>query len=119
MDTTATDSHEPSLAALHNAIPFTNHDGLFPNMTPAFGNYAAGHEDEIFRLIGDAVIVVNADATIGRINPAALEMTGYEEHELAGKSVEVLSRNKRLFEKLFEKKFKTNESRGRVETYCQ
>src|SRR5262249_23739297 len=71
----------------------------------------------IFNSLGDAVVVVDRDATIVRVNLAALKLTGYAESELLGRPVARLTANKRLVSKLFKKAFGDGVS-GRFETTC-
>jgi PAS domain S-box-containing protein len=74
--------------------------------------------DSIFNSVNDAILVINPDATIDRVNPATLELTGFSEDELIGRSVEVLTRNKRLFEKIFANTLKINGLSNRLEMFC-
>lgn len=47
----------------------------------------------------DFVVVVDMDLTIRRVNPAALKLNGYEEHELIGQSVNMLMADRTFNEK--------------------
>ena len=74
--------------------------------------------DSILRSIKDAVLVVNADTTIERVNPATLQLTGFAEHELVGQPIEILSRHKRLFGKILAKTITSDGNARRLETSC-
>jgi diguanylate cyclase (GGDEF)-like protein/PAS domain S-box-containing protein len=74
--------------------------------------------DSIFNSIGDAILVVGHDATIVRINPATLELTGFSEDELIGKPIEVLSRNSGVFDKILRRMIERNSFAKRLETSC-
>lgn len=41
--------------------------------------------DNILRSMADSLLVINADMTIGAVNPSLLRLLGYEEHNLIGK----------------------------------
>lgn len=45
-----------------------------------------GYVDNILRSMSGALIVLNPDSTIARVNPAALQLLGYERQELIGKA---------------------------------
>ncbi|MBP7376360.1 MAG: EAL domain-containing protein [Pyrinomonadaceae bacterium] len=75
--------------------------------------------DNIFNSISDAILVLDADARIERINPATLELTGFSEAELVGRSVEILTRNRRFFEKMFERSLHKSALGNRFEMHCQ
>ena len=74
--------------------------------------------DSILRAIRDAVLVVNTDTTIERVNPATLQMTGYTEDELIGRPLDVLSRNKRLFGKILARTITSDGGGRRLEASC-
>jgi diguanylate cyclase (GGDEF)-like protein/PAS domain S-box-containing protein len=74
--------------------------------------------DSILRSIRDAVLVVNADTTIERVNPATLQLTGYTEDELVGQPIAILSRHKRLFGKIIAKTITSDGNGRRLETSC-
>ncbi|MDH5699118.1 MAG: PAS domain S-box protein, partial [Nitrospirota bacterium] len=42
--------------------------------------------DNILRSMADSLLVINADMTIGAVNPSLLKLLGYQEHELIGES---------------------------------
>ncbi len=75
--------------------------------------------DNIFSSISDAILVLDGDARIERINPATLELTGFSEHELVGQSVEILTRNRRFFEKMFARSLHRSALGNRFEMHCQ
>lgn len=74
--------------------------------------------DNIFNSITDAILVINAEARIERINPATLELTGFSEDELVGQSVEKLTRNRRFFEKMFARSLHKSALGNRFEMHC-
>jgi diguanylate cyclase (GGDEF)-like protein/PAS domain S-box-containing protein len=74
--------------------------------------------DAIFDSIKDAILVIGPDATIIRANPATFDLTGFSEQELVGGSVEILSTNKRLFDRLFSRSLREDNFSVRFETYC-
>ena len=75
--------------------------------------------DSIFNSITDAILVLDAEARIERVNPATLELTGFSEDELVGHSVEILTRNRRFFEKMFERSLHKSALGNRFEMHCQ
>ncbi|MGH9945575.1 MAG: EAL domain-containing protein [Pyrinomonadaceae bacterium] len=64
--------------------------------------------DTVFNSINDAILIIGEDARIELVNPATLEMTGYSEDELVGSSVEVLTHNRRFFNKIFKRSLHTS-----------
>lgn len=74
--------------------------------------------DSIFNSIGDAILVINADATIERVNPATLEQTGYSEEELIGQPIGILSKTPRFFARIFDKSLHRGVLARRIETTC-
>ena len=74
--------------------------------------------DSIFNSISDAVLVIDPDTRITRVNPAALELTGYSREELIGKPVGILARSEKVFQKLFARLFQKSGNTKRLETYC-
>jgi len=46
--------------------------------------------DNILRSMADSLLVINADMTIGAVNPSLLKLLGYQEHELIGESPSVI-----------------------------
>lgn len=75
--------------------------------------------DSIFNSINDAILVINRDATIDRVNPATTEITGYSANELIGSSVELLTRNKRLFGRIFLQTLGNKGPGNRFEMFCR
>ncbi len=75
--------------------------------------------DSIFNSITDAILVLDSEAKIERVNPATLELTGFSEDELVGRSVEKLTRNRRFFEKMFERSLHKSALGNRFEMHCQ
>ncbi len=51
---------------------------------------AQNFTDTMLNSMVDFVVVINLDLTISQVNKAALKINGYEEHELIGKSVNML-----------------------------
>ncbi len=74
--------------------------------------------DSIFNSISDAVLVIDDEARIVRVNPATLELTGYNEDELVGQPVGILARNEKVFKKIFARLFQKSGNSKRLETYC-
>ena len=59
---------------------------------------APSFEARVFNSLADAVVVVNTDSTIARVNPAALRLTGFREQELVSRSIEDLSPKRVYFQ---------------------
>ncbi len=74
--------------------------------------------DDIFDSIADALIVIDADMTISRVNRAALELTGFGEEELSGQPIEFLSKNERFFSDLIDGKLDEKNFARDLETEC-
>ncbi|QYO65627.1 diguanylate cyclase domain-containing protein [Leptolyngbya sp. 7M] len=72
----------------------------------------------VFNAIRDAILVIRADATIERVNPATSKQTGYLEEELIGKPISLISKNRKFFAKIFERTLKRNLTAERLETWC-
>src|SRR4051794_20496416 len=72
-------------------------------------------ENHIFDSLADAILIVNADTTISRANPAALKLTGFAENELVGRQVDQLTANKRLVKRFFERVTSAKDLSGRFE----
>lgn len=66
----------------------------------------------------EAVLVVKPDSTIARVNPAAVELTGYSERELIGQPLSILSGNDRALYKIVDRFMRRTEGSGRLETVC-
>lgn len=75
--------------------------------------------DSIFNSINDAILVIDRNAVIDRVNPATLELTGFRFSELVGKPVSVLTRNRRLFKRIFSETLAGNRLKNRFEMYCR
>lgn len=75
--------------------------------------------DSIFSSITDAILVLDAEAKIERVNPATLELTGFAEEDLVGHSVEKLTPNRRFFEKMFARSLHNSAVGNRFEMHCQ
>jgi diguanylate cyclase (GGDEF)-like protein/PAS domain S-box-containing protein len=75
-------------------------------------------DESIFNSLTDAIVVVNTEMTIERLNPAALKLTGFVENDLIGRSVTELTANKRIAEKFLSRTINGTEVAGRFETYC-
>lgn len=74
--------------------------------------------DDIFDSITDAILVLDADARIERVNRSTVQLTGFSEEELVGHSVEKLTRTRRFFEKLFAKSLHSSVGGNRFEMNC-
>ena len=74
--------------------------------------------DSIFNSIRDAILVLNRDGTIERVNPATLSQTGYAEHELVGSPVSILSGGRKYFAKIFDRALTRDILAERIETHC-
>jgi len=74
--------------------------------------------DTIFRSIGDAILVVDIEGRIIRINPATMRLTGYTESELVRRPIGMLSRNAKAFSKIFARTFQNSGYSKRLETNC-
>ena len=61
--------------------------------------------DSIFDAISDAILVIDREGTIDRVNPATLALTGFDAADLVGQPIAMLTNNERLFEKLFTQTF--------------
>ncbi len=57
--------------------------------------------DSIFDAISDAILVIDRSGTIDRVNAATLELTGFAADELVGHPIATLTRNHRIFERIF------------------
>ncbi|MFL6467015.1 MAG: PAS domain S-box protein, partial [Pyrinomonadaceae bacterium] len=75
--------------------------------------------DSIFASINDAILVIDSEAKIERVNPATLELTGFTEEELVGQNVEMLTRNRHFFEKMFAKSLHKSIVGNRFEMKCK
>ena len=75
--------------------------------------------DSIFASINDAILVIDSEAVIERVNRAASEMTGYSEEELIGSHVEMLTRNRSFFERMFAKSLHKSIQGNRFEMKCR
>ncbi len=75
---------------------------------------AKDYTDSIVKSMIDALIVVNSDGRIERINQAALDLSGYFEAELIGKPVKVLFEEEVLFR---EDLFKRLAAEGKARDY--
>lgn len=98
----------------HNSgYSFMPYDGL----RVMDGEHSLG--DSIFASINDAILVIDSEAIIERVNPATFEMTGYSEEELIGSSVEMLTRNRNFFERMFDKSMHKSVHGNRFEMKCR
>lgn len=75
--------------------------------------------DKIFNSINDAILVINRDATISRVNPATQQLTGFSAVDLVGNSVSVIARNEHLFERIFVETLSGKGKGGRFEMLCR
>jgi diguanylate cyclase (GGDEF)-like protein/PAS domain S-box-containing protein len=74
--------------------------------------------DSVFSSIPDAILVIDRFGVVDRANPAACMLTGFSSSELVGNSVEVLTRNKRLFKRIFQETLGGKKMGERFEMYC-
>jgi PAS domain S-box-containing protein len=91
---------------LHATVPVSSSDELgelakgFNSMTEQLlqTTVSKNYVDNIIRSMIDSLIVVNPDGTIGTVNRAALQLLGYEEHELLDQHISILfpHKNERL-----------------------
>lgn len=92
-------------------------------LTPA-GTYEILHtsmpsfDESIFNSLTDAIIVIDTNAVIERVNPATLILSGFEEGELIGHSVADLTANRRVTEKFLARTIHGDRNFGRFETHC-
>ncbi|MCA9419682.1 MAG: PAS domain S-box protein [Nitrospira sp.] len=72
----------------HLDTPATNGAEATGALESARGELAASryYVDNILRSMADSLLVINADMTIGAVNPSLLNLLGYQEHELIGES---------------------------------
>ena len=105
---------EPPFLPVHSPTPDAAHTNEASVQVPA--PLTLG--DSIFNSIRDAILVINADATIERVNPATLAQTGYTEEELIGQPIAILSRNPRFFARILEKSLQRDSLARRIETNC-
>ena len=75
--------------------------------------------DTVFNSINDAILIIGEDATIELVNPATVEMTGFSVEELVGGSAEILTHNRRLFDKIFKRSLHTSILGNRFEMRCR
>src|SRR6476659_9756412 len=102
-------SNDPCVEGAHNTID-ESYELLHTTM-PSF-------DESIFNSLADAIVVVNSDLLIERVNRAALKLTGFNEFDLLGRSAAELTANKRLAEKFLNRAVTGSEISGRYETYC-
>ena len=57
--------------------------------------------DSIFDAISDAILVIDRSGTIDRVNAATIELTGFAAEELVGQPIATLTRNNRIFDRIF------------------
>ncbi len=74
--------------------------------------------DNIFYSVPDALVVIEQDMTIGFVNQATLDLTGFDEDDLIGRPIGFLSKNNRFSGRLFGKLLKGKRVLGGIETKC-
>jgi len=92
-----------------------------PNLSLAYQNIHTSmptFDEGVFNSLTDAVVVIRTDMLIERLNPAALQLTEFEESELVGRSVLELTANRRLAEKFLGRAVTGDKPSGRLETHC-
>lgn len=75
-------------------------------------------QDSIFNSIVDAVVVIDTDMMISRVNQAALLLTGFSEEELLNQPVELLSKNKGVLGRITDRKLQKKTVISGIETHC-
>lgn len=75
-------------------------------------------DESIFNSLTDAIVVVNTDLRIERVNRASLKLTGFADNDLIGRSAAELTTNTRVAEKFLYRTINGNDLTGRFETYC-
>lgn len=90
------------------------------SFTGSFANSASVQTlgDSIFNSIRDAILIIDSNAMIERVNPATLEQTGYSESELIGMPINILTRKSSFFEKVFQRSLEREILTKRLETFC-
>jgi PAS domain S-box-containing protein len=85
----ATDSGENGCSSNPDLDTYANNDEEATGaLESARGELAASryYVDNILRSMADSLLVINADMTIGAVNPSLLNLLGYQEDELIGRS---------------------------------
>ncbi len=85
----ATDSNENSCSSItYLDIYAPNSEEATGALESARGELAASryYVENILRSMADSLVVINADMTIGAVNPSLLNLLGYQENELIGQS---------------------------------
>ncbi|MBA3964974.1 MAG: PAS domain S-box protein [Nitrospirales bacterium] len=85
----ATDSSENGCSATPCLDIYANNgEAATGALESARGELAASryYVDNILRSMADSLLVINADMTIGAVNPSLLNLLGYQEEELIGES---------------------------------
>lgn len=111
-DLTNPDAGSGNLAAA-NIVP----GALSPDTFPFLINSQPTFDASIFNSLTDAIVVVDVDMAIERVNPAALKLTGFSEDDLVGRSIADLTTNKRSIDKLFSRLRESDTDSGRFETH--
>ncbi|MCU1289673.1 MAG: diguanylate cyclase/phosphodiesterase with and sensor(s) [Acidobacteria bacterium] len=75
-------------------------------------------EDDIFNSLVDSVVIINTEMVIKLVNQATLRLTGFSEEELIGKPIEILSKNKKLYNKIINRNLLKNNFKTGIETQC-
>jgi PAS domain S-box/diguanylate cyclase (GGDEF) domain len=75
-------------------------------------------DESIFNSLTDAIVVVNTDMCIERVNPAALKLTGFGRGDIIGRPVADLTTNKRAAVKFLRRTVTDGDVSGRFESYC-
>ena len=92
--------------------------GIFDESCELLHTSMPSFDESIFNSLTDAIVVVNTDLCIERVNRAALKLTGFTDIDMVGRSAAELTTNKRLAEKFLFRTVTGNDLAGRFETYC-
>jgi diguanylate cyclase (GGDEF)-like protein/PAS domain S-box-containing protein len=98
--------------------PFQQKIGLVDEGYELLHTSMPSFDESIFNSLTDAIVVVNTDLFIERVNRAALKLTGFADNDLIGRSAAELTTNKRLAEKFLYRTVRGNDISGRFETNC-
>jgi diguanylate cyclase (GGDEF)-like protein/PAS domain S-box-containing protein len=83
----------------------------------SFNDLSFNHS--VFDSLFDSVVIINTDTTIKLVNQTTIQLTGFSEEELIGESIEILSKNKRSFNKIIDRFLSRNNYISEFNTYCR
>lgn len=75
-------------------------------------------DESIINSVREAILVVNPDSTITRVNAATVELTGYDQRELLGQSLAILSSGRESLSTVVDRFLHREDGFGRLETVC-